>query len=237
MTISQGTVLAGRYRLVARLARGGMSEVFVAHDDLLDRDVAVKALRGDTGDPRRFEEEIRLLARLDHPGLVKVFDVGEDDDQPYVVMELVGGTTLAELIGRGEIDPALVRSFAIDLADSLAYLHRVGVVHRDVKPSNILLDEHGRARLADFGIARLVDSTRLTVTGVVMGTPGYVAPEQIEGHECGPAADVYSLGLVIIECLTGRRPFAGSGTEVALAPALAPRPMRWRAPPTRGVRC
>jgi serine/threonine protein kinase len=215
--IGPGTVLDGRYRIDRRQALGGMSEVFVAHDLVLDRDVAVKVLRGETADRRRFETEVALLAKLQHPSLVQVLDAAEHEDEPFVVMVLVEGRTLAEVLRDGPVDDDTLVHVATDLADALAYLHVQGVVHRDVKPSNILIGDDGRARLTDFGVARLVDASRVTTTGVAIGTPAYMAPEQLRGRAAGPPADVYALGLVLGECLSGSPVFPGHGPEAALA--------------------
>jgi hypothetical protein len=196
-----------------------MAEVFVARDERLERDVAVKIFHG-TGaaDRRRFVEEARLLAGLAHHNLVRVLDAGESETTPYIVLEYIDGPSLADVIRRdGALPEARVRSLARDLASALAYVHVNGVVHRDVKPSNVLIDGNGHGRLTDFGVARLVDQTRVTQTATVIGTAAYMAPEQIEGRDVGPAADVYSLGLVVIEMLTGTRAFPGPAHEAALA--------------------
>jgi serine/threonine protein kinase len=159
-----------------------------------------------------------LLAALDHPGLVRVLDAGEHETEPYLVLELVDGPTLASLLtGSKPLDEERTTRFATDLADALAYVHSQGVVHRDVKPSNVLIDEHDRARLADFGIARLTEGTHLTAPATAIGTVAYMAPEQVEGAEVGPPADLYALGLVLLECLIGKRSFDGPPNEAALA--------------------
>ena len=209
------STLGGRYRLGERLGRGGMADVLVAHDELLDRRVAVKVLR-DSPDSetnrRRFVSEARILGRLSHPGLVTVLDAGMSDEAPYLVMELLPGGTLADLIDRGAQPVDRVAGLGAQVAAALAAVHGAGVIHRDVKPSNVLLDAEGRARLADFGIARLVgDTVRATRTGHTVGTTAYLAPEQAAGEDIATAADVYSLGLVLIELLTGTPAFTGTG--------------------------
>jgi serine/threonine protein kinase len=193
--------------------------------------VAVKLLptdATDAGQAARFEQEAKLLARLSHPGLVVVFDAGidaavTDDPRPYLVMELVPGRTLADRIRLGPLAPEEVATLAGQLCSALNYIHRRGIVHRDLKPANILLataeDEHAgeAAKLTDFGIARLVDGTRITMTGHTLGTANYLSPEQIKGEQVGPPSDVYSLGLVLLECLTGSVAYPGHGAQAALA--------------------
>jgi serine/threonine protein kinase len=211
-------LLDGRYRLGDRLGGGAVAEVFRAVDERLARPVAVKLFRGDAAEElQRHEAEMRTLARLDHPSLVTVYDAGEEDGQPYLVMQLVEGDTLADELGRGPLGPERTARYGAALADALAYVHEQGFVHRDVKPANVLIAADGRVHLADFGIARLVDSAHVTRTGDVLGTPAYFAPEQVSGDAVGPAADVYALGLMLLECLTGRRPFEGTAMEVAMA--------------------
>lgn len=215
-----GWLLDGRYRFVERLGAGGMAEVWLAEDTRLEREVAVKVLRErDEGLARRLRRESRVLAGLSHPAVVAVLDAGEVDGRPFVVLERVRGETLAELLLRdGALAPGQVASLGAELADGLAHAHTLGVVHRDVKPSNILVDEHGRARLVDFGIARTDDATHLTGTGLSIGTAAYLAPEQLDAPEqVGPPADVYALGLVLAEALSGRRVFPGPAPAAALA--------------------
>jgi serine/threonine protein kinase len=211
-------LLDDRYRLGDRLGGGAVAEVFRAVDERLHRPVAVKLFRGDAAQElQRHEAEMHTLARLDHPSLVTVYDAGDDDGQPYLVMQLVEGDTLADELGRGPLAADRVARYGVGLADALAYVHEQGFVHRDVKPANVLIAGDGRVHLADFGIARLVDSAHVTRTGDVLGTPAYFAPEQVSGGSVTSAADVYALGLVLLECLTGRRPFEGTAMEVAMA--------------------
>ncbi|GGU23900.1 serine/threonine-protein kinase [Streptomyces lavendofoliae] len=212
-------VVAGRYRLDDLLGRGGGADVYEALDLRLRRPVAVKVLRpeGEALTEERFDSEARLLARLQHPGLVTVYDCGREDGQPYLVMELIRGTTLRRRIARASLTPAEACRMGEALASALAHVHAAGVVHRDVKPSNILLDESGAPYLTDFGISRLLDSTARTVTGGLVGTAAYMAPEQVLGKGAGPAADVYSLGLVLLEALKAELEYDGTPLEAAIA--------------------
>lgn len=226
MTVGTGSRIAGRYLLGERLGRGGMADVFRAEDERLGRTVAVKLLRDhaeSSSDRDRFAAEARTLAVLDHPSIVTLLDAGLEDDQPWLAMQMVEGSTLATHLTGRPIRVAEVASIGRQLAEGLAYAHANGIVHRDVKPANVLLTEDGRALLADFGIARLLDSTtRHTVAGQAIGSPAYLAPEQASGGELSGAADVYSLGLLLLEALTGQRAFTGTTTEVVYARLQAP---------------
>ncbi|BDO40997.1 serine/threonine-protein kinase [Cellulomonas sp. NTE-D12] len=219
----QGTLLAGRYRLGPLLGNGATSDVRLARDERLGREVAVKLLRrtGAGLDGRREQAEARLLASLSHPHLVTVYDAHLDGDQPFFVMELVTGQSLDRRLQQGPLSTDDVRRVGTQVADALAYVHGRGLVHRDVKPGNILLgadlDGAVDARLADFGIARLEDGTRLTATGQLVGTAAYLSPEQVRGAAVGPATDVYALGLVLLEALTGQLVFPGRAVESAVA--------------------
>lgn len=222
-----GTLLAGRYRVEALIGHGGMAMVYRARDEALGRTVALKVFNAslaDAEDLRRQDEEIRLIARLNHFALVTLFDAVTDNadggtGQSLIVMQYVHGTDLRQRLLRGVLDPRTVAMLGADVAEALAYVHSHSVVHRDVKPANILLPDREseatgpRAMLADFGIARIVDGTRLTATGSVLGTANYLSPEQAVGGTLSPATDVYSLGLVLVECLTGERCFPGSALE------------------------
>jgi serine/threonine protein kinase len=221
-------LLVGRYEVGELIGRGGMADVHRAHDLTLDRPVAVKLLResaGDDSDRARFMLEARTLAGLSHSGLVTVLDAGVDDatttapeaQQPFLVMELVEGPTLAQEISSGSIPLDRVGSIGVQVGEALDYVHGHGVVHRDVKPGNVLLGDGERVRLADFGVARLVDAARHTRTGQLVGTVAYLAPEQVTGGDATQASDVYALGLVLLESLTGEREYAGPPTEAALA--------------------
>lgn len=214
-------LLVGRYRLSRRLATGGMAQVWEATDEVLARPVAVKVLHphlaADASFVERFRAEAVAAARLSHPSIVSIFDTCSDDGVEAIVMELVRGTTLRERLDHGGPLPA---HEAIDVvgqvADALEVAHRKGVIHRDVKPANILLCRDGRVMVADFGIAKAVDVHDLTETGAMLGTAKYLAPEQVEGSTATPRSDVYSLGVVLYEVLTGRPPFEAD-SEVATA--------------------
>ncbi|HZR14722.1 MAG TPA: serine/threonine-protein kinase [Acidimicrobiia bacterium] len=209
-------VLAGRYRLTALLARGGMADVHRAIDARLERDVAVKILRED-GDRARFDGEVQTLAALHHPNLVRLLDAGTDEHQGrFLVLELREEPTLADRLRSGPLTTEQTARIATDVADALAYVHARGIVHRDVKPGNIFVTDDSHAQLADFGIAKVGD-VALTSTGMTVGTAAYLAPEQVDGRAASSAVDVYALGLVMIECLTGRRAFDGPAGEVAVA--------------------
>ena len=212
-------LLAGRYQLAGALGFGGMAEVYRAWDTVLCRDVAVKLFQptADLDDRRRFDNEVRTLAGLSHPGLVSVYDTGGSDRGAFLVLQLVDGRTLRTHIARGPLAVEEVRWLGARLAEALAHVHDRGIVHRDVKPSNILLDRAGTPYLADFGLAHLTGATRFTRTGQMVGTAPYLAPEQVRGVEVTTAADVYALGLVLLECLTGRREYPGGDVEAAVA--------------------
>ncbi len=216
-----GAVLDGRYRLEVLLGRGGAGVVYRALDTRLDRPVAVKVLNGGDGvgdgAEARFAAEVRTLARFAHPNLVRLLDAGELDGRACLVMDLVDGPTLARRLASGPLQLDDATSVGAGVASALAYVHGEGIVHRDVKPANVLLGRDQVARLADFGIARLVDTTGLTATGFVLGTPAYLAPEQVQGGDVGREVDVYALGLVLVECLTGRRAFEGTPAELTAA--------------------
>ncbi len=216
-------LLADRYRVGPVVGRGAMGEVRTAHDERLQREVAVKFLRPDlTVDPAargRFEEEAHAAARISHPNAVTVFDTGEQDGAAYIVMERLPGRTLADEIAAGALDPDRARQLVSDVLGALGVAHALGVLHRDIKPGNILLTVDGRAKLADFGIAKTAEGLNHTVTGEVMGTPAYMAPERLEGSPATPQSDLYSIGVVLYEALTGQRPFAAD-TPLAVIHAV-----------------
>ncbi|HUI03057.1 MAG TPA: serine/threonine-protein kinase [Acidimicrobiales bacterium] len=226
-------LVAGRYRVGALLGQGGMADVYRATDTVTGTEVAVKLVR--SADPdlaRRLALEAKALARLEHPGLVRLLDAGVHGQQAFLVMELVDGPTLSARLRRGALSPERTAVLGRTLAGALAFVHTQGIVHRDVKPANVLLGPGPRARLADFGIARLADAASLTVTGTTLGTAGYMAPEQLEHHAVGPAADVWSLGIILLECLTGERLFEGTPTEVVARRLAGPVPLPHDLPAT-----
>jgi serine/threonine protein kinase len=217
------TVLPGRFELGELVGCGGMADVYRAHDLILGRPVAVKVFRDDP--EARFEDEVRALARLSHAGLVSIFDVGTHDGRPYLVLELVTGPSLKTRLLAGPLTVTETVALGAALADALTHAHERGVVHRDVKPANILLDEHGGPHLADLGIALLTGGQRRTSTNEILGTPAYLAPEQVLGDEIGPEIDIYALGLVLLECLSGRVEYS-DGNELAAALVRLNRPPR-----------
>jgi serine/threonine protein kinase len=212
--------LPERFQVDGLLGRGMGTVVYSAHDQLLDRSVAVKLFPADP-DPMtclRVADEARALDRLDHRCLVSVFDGGLHRSRPYLVMQLIRGQSLSGRLLSGPLTATSVVPLMALLADALAHVHGRGVVHRDVKPSNILLDQQGVPYLSDFGIALLSGHPRVTSADEIVGTPAYLAPEQVYGGQLGPAVDVYALGLVLLECLTGRREYSGTNRmKAALA--------------------
>ena len=234
MNISPNNVtsklLSGRYQLGEVIGRGGMASVYTARDLNLGRHVALKLFAPQSADPdelRRQEAEIELLATLNHPSLVTLFDAGTDtrvpeEPRPFLTMELVDGQDLRARIRHSPLPLNEVAVIGAGVADGLAYVHSLGIIHRDIKPANILLvpvrpGEPLRPKLTDFGIARIMDGTRLTATGTMVGTAAYLSPEQARGTDLGPATDIYSLGLVLLECIKGEIEYPGSAVESAVA--------------------
>jgi serine/threonine-protein kinase len=221
MSTLLGTTLSGRYRLEARIGAGGMSTVYRALDETLQRQVAIKLMNrevaSDSDQLERFRREARAVAQLSHPHIVGVIDAGEDESRPYIVFEYVEGETLKERIRRlGRLPVAEAVAYAIEIARALGAAHARHIVHRDVKPQNVLIDEEGSAKVTDFGIARTLDEEGLTADGRVLGTTDYVSPEQALGQHVNGQSDLYSLGIVLYEMLTGEVPFKGE-SQVAVA--------------------
>ncbi|MGH8947522.1 MAG: serine/threonine-protein kinase, partial [Acidimicrobiia bacterium] len=206
-------MIADRYQPIEQIGTGGMATVWKARDTLLGRFVAVKRLlphlAGDSEAAERFRREAQAAARLSHPGIVTVFDTGEDADGPFIVQELVDGTTLAaHLAQAGALGPQSVIDIVSQIAAALDHAHGLGVIHRDIKPANLIIELDGRVRLADFGIARTLDDpATITSSGELVGTITYLAPEILAGQPATPASDIYSLGAVTFELLSGRPPF------------------------------
>ncbi len=223
-------MIGGRYRLVERIGSGGMGTVWRAVDELVDREVAVKEPRL-PGDPHgeerrrayaRLRREARAAARVEHPAAVAVLDVVvEDDEVPWIVMELIRGESLHEVLRRGALSPAESARIGLALVGALAAAHAKGIVHRDVKPANVLLGPHGRVVLTDFGIARIQGEESLTVSGEFVGSLEFIAPERMSGPGAGPASDLWSLGVLLYAAVEGRSPFRRTTLESTLAAVLA----------------
>ena len=221
MRPTSGITLGGRFQLTSRIAIGGMGEVWKAKDQILGRIVAIKVLKEEyTGDPgflQRFRAEARHTALLNHVGIANVFDYGEEAGSAYLVMELVPGHPLSGILEREQVlSPDMTLSIISQTARALAVAHAQGLVHRDIKPGNLLITPDNRVKVTDFGIARLADQVPLTQTGQVMGTAQYLAPEQATGQTATGSSDIYSLGVIGYECLTGHRPFSGE-SQIAIA--------------------
>ncbi|RKR75811.1 protein kinase domain-containing protein [Frondihabitans australicus] len=218
-----GLTFGGRYELSSRVAIGGMGEVWQATDLVIGRTVAIKILKdeylGDPGFLERFRAEARHAALVNHEGIANVFDYGEEEGSAYLVMELVPGEALSTILERDRVLPTdKVLDIVAQTASALQAAHAAGLVHRDIKPGNLLITPDGRVKITDFGIARIADQVPLTATGQVMGTVQYLSPEQASGHPASPSTDIYSLGIVAYEALAGRRPFTGE-SQVAIAMA------------------
>lgn len=223
MRPSAGLTFGGRYELQSRIAIGGMGEVWQATDLVIGRQVAIKILKdeylGDPGFLERFRAEARHAALVNHEGIANVFDYGEEEGSAYLVMELVPGEALSTILEREHVlSTDKVLDIVAQTAGALQAAHAAGLVHRDIKPGNLLITPDGRVKITDFGIARIADQVPLTATGQVMGTVQYLSPEQASGHPASPTTDIYSLGIVAYECLAGRRPFTGE-SQVAIAMA------------------
>ena len=213
-------VIAGRYVLRGLLGQGGMADVELAYDEVLDRQVAVKMLHeryaGDDSFVERFRREAQAAAALNHPNVVGVYDTGTDDGRPYIVMEYIAGRSLRDIMRSEGVLPRRAAEIAAEAAQALHFAHERGIVHRDIKPANIMIGDDGRVKVTDFGIARAVNVKDVTETAAVFGTAAYVAPEQAQGGEIDGRTDLYALGVVLFEMLTGRQPFQGD-SAMALA--------------------
>ena len=201
----------GKYRVVSRLGRGGMGTVYKAVDETLDREVAIKCLNADLGDPdllKRFRAEAITLARLNHPNIATLFELGDHDGQMLMVMEFVRGDTFDRLSQReGPLDVARAAQLCAQVLDALDHAHRAGIVHRDLKPANLMLTQTGLVKVMDFGLARMVGTEHLTNDGYMVGTPAYMSPEQVLGHDIDGRADLYAMGVVLFRLLTSELPF------------------------------
>ncbi|HEY1237306.1 MAG TPA: protein kinase, partial [Solirubrobacterales bacterium] len=215
-----GAVVDERYRLDRKIGSGGMADVWLAEDTELDRKVAIKILHDrfaqDSEFVRRFQREAQSAAGLQHPNVVGIFDRGQFLDTYFIAMEYVDGPSMKDLV-KGGMSPKDAIDFTRQILNAARFAHRKGIVHRDLKPQNVLIDDEGRARVADFGIARAGENSDITATGSVMGTAQYISPEQAQGKPTTPRSDIYSIGVILYEALTGRVPFQGdSAVAVAL---------------------
>src|SRR6516225_1830053 len=218
--IEPDAIIDGRYRVVSRVGSGGMADVYLAHDQLLGREVAVKVLHHHFAEDQEFVERFRReassAARLSHPNIVGIFDRGEWNGTYYIAMEYVAGRSLKQIVREdGALDPLSAIDIVVQILRAARFAHKRGVIHRDLKPHNVILDEEGRARVTDFGIAR-AGASDMTLTGSIMGTAQYLSPEQAQGHAVTVGSDIYSVGVILYELLTGVVPFEGE-TAVAIA--------------------
>src|SRR5574344_2315394 len=228
--IMKGQKISDRYQIIKSIGEGGMANVYLAYDTILDRNVAVKILRGDlAGDEkfvRRFQREAISASSLTHPNIVEMYDVGEDDGKYFIVMEYLEGATLKSLIKkRGSLTLAEVIDIMLQLTSGVACAHESYIIHRDIKPQNVLMLENGLVKITDFGIAMALNSNELTQTNSVMGSVHYLPPEQANGTGATVKSDIYSLGILMFECLTGKLPFKGeTAVEIAIKQLKEPIP-------------
>ncbi|MBR4178721.1 MAG: Stk1 family PASTA domain-containing Ser/Thr kinase [Bacilli bacterium] len=236
--IVKGSKINDRYQIIKTLGEGGMANVYLAHDTILDRNVAVKVLRGDLANDekfvRRFQREALSASSLSHPNIVEMYDVGEDDGQYYIVMEYVDGKTLKQVLkSRGHLSITEVVDIMLQLTDGLAHAHDAYIIHRDIKPQNIMILSNGMIKITDFGVATALNSTQLTQTNSVMGTVHYLPPEQAQGKGSTIRSDIYSMGIMMYELLTGLVPYKGdNAVEIALKHLKEPLPSVRKANPS-----
>ena len=229
--LASETIVDGRYRVVGRIGSGGMADVYCAEDLQLGRNVALKVLHSrfaaDAEFRERFRREARSAAGLNHQNVVSIYDRGEWDGNYYIAMEYLDGRSLKEIVQR---DGPLAPDYAIDLTVQVLraarFAHARGIIHRDIKPHNVIVDEEGRAKVTDFGIARAAGASDMTQTGSIMGTAQYLSPEQAQGHAVSAASDIYSIGIMLYELLTGRVPFEGESAVTIALKQVNERPER-----------
>ena len=218
-------LIGDRYEITGLIASGGMGAVYRARDQILDRTVAVKVLKNGGDDPEfvaKFKAEATNAARLSHPNIVQVFDFGYENGQPYMAMEFVDGQNLREILSaRHVLRPDVAARIALQVASALEHARRNGLMHRDIKPENILITTDGVVKVADFGLSRALAESRATQANVLMGTAAYLAPEQVQGETVDHRADIYSLGIVLFEMLTGKLPFGGDSPVVVAYKAIS----------------
>ena len=228
--ITKGQKINNRYEIIRTIGEGGMANVYLGYDTILDRNVAIKVLRGDLSSDekfvRRFQREALSASSLSHPNIVEVYDVGEDNGLYYIVMEYIDGKTLKQLLKkRGSLTLSEAIDIMLQITDGMAHAHDSYIVHRDLKPQNIMIKDDGQIKITDFGIAMALNATQLTQTNSVMGSVHYLPPEQAAGKGCTIQSDIYSMGIIFYELLTGELPFKGdSAVEIALKQMKDPLP-------------
>ena len=228
--IAKGQRINDRYEIIRNIGEGGMANVYLGYDEILDRKVAIKILRGDLANDekfvRRFQREALSASSLSHPNIVEMYDVGEDDGMYYIVMEYIEGITLKQLLKkRGKLTLSEAIDIMLQLTDGMAHAHDSYIIHRDLKPQNIMIEDDGQVKITDFGIAMALNSTQLTQTNSVMGSVHYLPPEQAAGKGSTIKSDIYSLGIIFYELLSGRLPFKGeNAVEIALKHMKDPLP-------------